>query len=70
MKVSKISLSTLQEKLSKYQMKQIMAGSGPGPCQGEAESCGFLQNCCDGLVCKDWEGGGASQSGSCFKTGS
>lgn len=52
MKKAKLSLANVQGMLSKDQMKAITAGSGsPGMCQERYDTCGYQNNCCNGLIC-------------------
>jgi hypothetical protein len=55
MKTVKMSIATIQGKLSRAEMKNIMAGSGDhcpttgscgGSCNGGAGTCGWLGNDC------------------------
>jgi hypothetical protein len=54
MKTQKMSLANIQGKMSRAEMKNIMAGSG-GACMTEYEyECGIVRTpypCCEGLVC-------------------
>ncbi len=54
MKTTKMSLANIQGKLSRNEMKNIMAGSGN--CQDHGQSCNssVTLNCCSGLVCADY----------------
>ena len=56
MKTTKMSLANIQGKLSRAEMKNIMAGSG-GDCQTHGQSCATDRqlNCCNGLVCADYK---------------
>ncbi len=51
MKTTKMSLANIQGKLSRAEMKNIMAGSGN--CRELNQSCSTLLhlNCCTGLTC-------------------
>ncbi len=51
-----MSLANIQGKLSRAEMKKIMAGSG-GNCQAHNESCNsnLTLNCCSGLICADYK---------------
>ena len=53
----KLSLSKIENNLSKSEMKMIMAGSGDsGTCQEHTKVCttaGKL-NCCSGMICADY----------------
>ena len=63
MKREKLSLSGIKNALSRAELKNIMAGSGPGggggggSCAGPGQSCGFIMgvpgnpSCCPGLNC-------------------
>jgi len=60
MKTTKLSLANIREKLSKEQMKQILAGTdkdcqyqGDPCCQLNPTPCGGIFNCCTGLACVD-----------------
>jgi len=59
MKTVKMSLATIQGKLSRAEMKNIMAGSGPAACLGAAV-------CNSNITCTP-EGGG---QGHCVSVGS
>lgn len=52
MEIKKMSLANIKGKLSRAEMKKIMAGSGGGGggCQGFAQVCVWW-NCCPGLRC-------------------
>lgn len=52
MKTKKMSLANIQGKLSRTEMKNIMAGSGDG-CQGLGKACDSIYhvNCFTGYVC-------------------
>lgn len=50
MKTTKMSLANIQGKLSRAEMKEIMAGSGG--CASSFEACGSNGKvCCSGLEC-------------------
>ncbi len=53
MQTKKMSLANIKGKLSRAEMKNIMAGSGGGSCQAEGEACNSVVhvNCCTLLVC-------------------
>jgi hypothetical protein len=52
MKIEKMSLKSIKNVLSRSEMKNIMAGSGPGRgCGIQGSSC--LQSCCAGFYCVD-----------------
>jgi len=61
MKTKKMSLANIQGKLSRPEMKNIMAGSGSGPggCGEAGQSC-LYSGCCEGYYCtaQGWNGGG------------
>jgi hypothetical protein len=51
----KMSLANIQGKLSRAEMKSIMAGSGACQSYGEACNSATALNCCTGLVCADFK---------------
>ncbi len=55
MKTTKMSLANIQGKLSRAEMKNIMAGSGD--CQSRGSNCSSAThlNCCSGLVCAEFK---------------
>jgi hypothetical protein len=58
MKTTKMSLANIQGKLSRTEMKNIMAGSGGGGnCQNHGDRCATHEelNCCSGLICADYK---------------
>lgn len=62
MQTKKMSLANIQGKLSRTEMKNIMAGSGAFQCNGYLEKCNQSnQLCCTdrGLKCNTTQGTGA-----------
>jgi len=59
MKTKKLNLANIREKLSKEQMKQILAGTDK-ICQDKGDACDTLPptllNCCTGLACDSGSG--------------
>lgn len=64
MKAKTMNLSDLQGKLSREEMKNVMAGNsgdesdgGDKPCQEHGDDCTTAHqlNCCNGLVCADYK---------------
>lgn len=53
MKTRKMSIANIQGKLSRAEMKNVMAGSGVDNCQHQGQGCSSIYhvNCCTGLVC-------------------
>lgn len=49
MKTQKMSLANIQGKLSRAEMKNIMAGSGT--CAARWDKCCTTSDCCTGLSC-------------------
>ena len=47
MKTKKMSLANIQGKLSRTEMKNIMAGSGGASCVQDGSSCPFWAGCCN-----------------------
>ncbi len=56
MKTKKLSLANIEGKLSRAEMKNIMAGSG-GDCQGFDQQCSTINhlNCCTGYTCANFK---------------
>jgi len=56
MKTTKLNLANIREKLSKEQMKQILAGTDPTKkCQDDGDDCDPPNNlnCCSHLICSN-----------------
>jgi Ion channel inhibitory toxin len=57
MNKQKLSLAAIQDKLSRNEMKQIMAGSGRRQqCVERWGICNATQLCCEGLTCSSGNG--------------
>ena len=60
MKTTKMSLASIQGKLSRSEMKNIMAGSGGGGCCGSDRDCGGNASYCNkAYSCDCGHGAGA-----------
>ena len=59
MKTQKMSLANMQGKLSRAEMKNIMAGSGVSGCGGYLTTCDSMRKCCDHWKCSRTSGPGA-----------
>jgi|LakWasMet15_LOW5_FD_contig_61_739405_length_307_multi_6_in_0_out_0_1 hypothetical protein len=55
MQTQKLSLANIQGKLSRAEMKNIMAGSGNG-CVERWGICNATDLCCEGLTCSTGNG--------------
>ncbi len=56
MEVKKMSLANIQGKLSRAEMKNIMAGREIIDCKNEWDACSTVNGdkCCEGLVCANY----------------
>jgi len=47
MQTTKMSLANIKGKLSRTEMKNIMAGSGGSSCIADGQACEWFTNCCN-----------------------